>query len=160
MDLLRRNLLETAHSGCGHCRLQPHRRSWRIVHIIFKLIVISIVFSSFNNVDLLSSISANCCMPRRRGWGAMAAVGRQRPPWLDVACILPSISLLYLGTSCVRCPPTPYPTNNQPPIHPIISVNNRQMRTFQVAILCTCMVGRHMCCMVAQFQHLGVGDAR
>jgi hypothetical protein len=61
--------------GCGHHRLQPHHRRRRVVHIIFKLIVISIVFSSFNNVDLFCSMSANCCMPWRRGWGAMAAVG-------------------------------------------------------------------------------------
>jgi hypothetical protein len=49
--------------GCGHRRLQPHHRRRRVVRIIFKLIVISIVFSSFNNVDLLCSMSANCCMP-------------------------------------------------------------------------------------------------
>ena len=146
-----------------HRRLQPHRCRRCVVHMIFKLIVICIVFSSFNNLDLLRSMSANCCMPRRRGWGAMAAVGRRRPPWLAGACILPSFSQLYLGTSRVRCPPTPYPTNNQPPTHPIVSdfVNNWRMRTFQVAILlCTCMVGRHLCCVVAQFHHLGVGGAR
>ena len=100
---------------------------------------------------------------KSQGWGTMAAVGRRRPPWLAGACILPSFSQLYLGTSRVRCPPTPYPTNNQPPTHPIISdfVNNRRMRMFQVAILlCTCMVGRHLCCVVAQFHHLGVGGAR
>ena len=50
--------------------------SQHFVHIIVKLIVISIVFSSFNNVDLLRSMSANCCMPRHRGWGTMATVGR------------------------------------------------------------------------------------
>ena len=28
-------------------------------------------FSSFNNVDLLCSMSVDCCMPPRRGWGTM-----------------------------------------------------------------------------------------
>ena len=128
--------------GCGHRWLQPHRRRQRVVHIIVKLIVISIVFSSFNNVDLLRSMSANCCMPRHKGWGTMAAVGRRRPPWLAGAFCLAFLASFYLGTSRVRCQPTPYPTNNQPLIHPIISVNNRRMRTFQVAIFCTCLVGR------------------
>ncbi len=32
-------------------------------------------FSSFNDVDLLRSMSADCCMPRRQEWGTMAAVG-------------------------------------------------------------------------------------
>jgi hypothetical protein len=36
--------------------------------------------SSFNNVDLLSSMSADCCMPRRQEWGTMAVVGGQWPP--------------------------------------------------------------------------------
>jgi hypothetical protein len=42
-------------------------------------------FSSFNNVDLLRSMLADCCMPRRQEWGIMAAVGGRRPPWL--ACV-------------------------------------------------------------------------
>ena len=161
MDLLRRNRQIRPIRCCGHCCLQPHCRRRRIVHIIvLKLIVISIVFSSFNDVDLFCSMLADYCMPRRRGWGTMTAVGWRRPPWLAGACICLALASSYLGTSHVRCPPTPYPTNNQPPIHPIISVNNRRMRTFQVAILCTCMVRRRLCCMVAQFHHLGVGGAR
>jgi hypothetical protein len=48
------------------------------------------LFSSFNNVDLLCSMSADCCMPWRREWGTMAAVGGRRPPWLACVCILPS----------------------------------------------------------------------
>jgi len=99
-DQLRWNYRRRPIRGCGHCRLQPHRHRQRIVHIIAKLIERSIVFSSFNNVDLLRSMSANCCMPRRRGWGimaavgqrprTMAAVGRRPPPWLAGVCILPS----------------------------------------------------------------------
>jgi hypothetical protein len=41
--------------------------------------------------------------------------------------------------------PTPSPTNNQPPIHPIISMNNWWMRAFSVAILRTCFLGSHLC---------------
>ncbi len=49
-------------------------------------------FSSFNNVDLLRSMSADCCMPWCREWCAMMAVGQRGPPWLVGACILPSFS--------------------------------------------------------------------
>jgi hypothetical protein len=46
------------------------------MHIIVKIIVISIFFSSFNDVELLrTSMSADCCMAQRREWGTMAAVG-------------------------------------------------------------------------------------
>ncbi len=65
-----------------------------------------------------------------------------------------------LGTSCVRCPPTQYPTNNQPPSQLNISMNNRRMRTFYAAILCKCIVGRCLCSMVALFYYLGVGGSR
>jgi len=40
-----------------------------------------IVFSSFNDTNLLHSMLADCCMLKRREWGFMAAVGRRRPPW-------------------------------------------------------------------------------
>jgi hypothetical protein len=40
---------------------------------------------------------------------------------------------------------TPSPTNNQPPIHPIISMNFFWMRVFQVAILSACLLGSHLC---------------
>ena len=66
--------------GCGHHPLQPHRCHWCFVHIVVKLILISSAFSSFNNVDLLRSMSTDCCMPWRRGWSTMAAVGRRQPP--------------------------------------------------------------------------------
>ena len=51
-------------------------------------------FSSFNNVDLFCSMSADCCMPWFWGWGTMAAVGQRqrRPPWSAGACILSSFS--------------------------------------------------------------------
>jgi hypothetical protein len=41
--------------------------------------------------------------------------------------------------------PTPSPTYNQPPIHPIISMKNWWMSVFQVAILRTCLLGSHLC---------------
>jgi hypothetical protein len=41
--------------------------------------------------------------------------------------------------------PTSSPTNNQPPIHPIISMKNWWMRVFQVAILRACLLGGHLC---------------
>jgi hypothetical protein len=41
--------------------------------------------------------------------------------------------------------PTPSPTNTQPPIHPIISMKNWWMKMFQVAILCACLLGSHLC---------------
>ncbi len=49
-------------------------------------------------------------------------------------------------------------TNNQPPIHRIISTNNWPItrRKFLITILCTCMVGRCLCSMVAGFHYLGV----
>jgi len=43
-DLLRRNHRRWPIRGCGHHRLQLHRRHQRVVHIIVKLIVIIIVF--------------------------------------------------------------------------------------------------------------------
>ncbi len=41
--------------------------------------------------------------------------------------------------------PIPSPTNNQPPIHPNISMNNWWMRAFKVAILHACLLGSHLC---------------
>ena len=40
-----------------------------------------IIFSSFNNTNLLPSMVVDCCMLKSREWGFMAAVGRRRPPW-------------------------------------------------------------------------------
>jgi hypothetical protein len=71
--------------GAGGGPFFPHRRRRHNVHIIVILIVINILFSGFNDVDLLGSMPADCCMPRRQEWGNMAAVGGLRPPWL--ACV-------------------------------------------------------------------------
>ncbi len=82
-----------------------------------------------------------------------------RNAWHVCVFYLP-LSGFYLGTSCVRCLPTQYPTNNQPPSRLNISINNKRMRTFYVAILCACMMGRCLCSMVALFHYLGVGGSR
>ncbi len=63
----------------------PHHHCQHDIHIIVILIVINIFFSSFNDVDLLHSMSADCYMPWRQERGTMAAVGGLRPPWL--ACV-------------------------------------------------------------------------
>jgi hypothetical protein len=62
-----------------------HRRCQHDMHIIVILILINVFFSSFNDMDLLRSMLADCCMPWRQEWGTMAAVGGLRPPWL--ACV-------------------------------------------------------------------------
>jgi hypothetical protein len=54
-------------------------------NIVVIVLVINIFLSSFNNVDLLHSMLADCCMPWRQEWGTMAAVGGRRLPWL--ACV-------------------------------------------------------------------------
>jgi hypothetical protein len=41
-----------------------------------KYIVKTVIFSSFNDIDLSRNMLANCCMQRCRGKGTMAAVGR------------------------------------------------------------------------------------
>ncbi len=55
--------------------------------------------------------------------------------------------------------PTPSPTNNQPPIHPIISMNNWWMSAFWVAILHACLLGSHLCYGIIFPHHLGASRA-
>ena len=52
-----------------------HTESWLEGKII-------IIFFSFNYTVLSCNILAYCCMRRHREWGAMAAVGCRRPPWV------------------------------------------------------------------------------
>jgi hypothetical protein len=54
------------------------------VHVIVILLLI-FFYSSFNNVDLLRSMLADCCVPWRQEWGTMAAVGGRQPQLL--ACV-------------------------------------------------------------------------
>ncbi len=146
--------------GCGHHRLQPHRRCRHVVHIIVKIKVISIFFFSFNGVDLLCSMSTDCCCLSARSeapWRPWEGGGRHG--W-HVCVFHLALASFNLGTSCVRCPPTHYPTNNPLPSQLNISINNRGMRTFYAAILCACIVGRRLCSMAALFYYLGVGGSR
>ena len=132
---MRRNCRRWPILGCGHRCLQLTALSSLTLHAHNSQINSNkYCFFNFNNVDLLRSMSADCCMPRCWGWGTMVAVGRRWPPWpwLAGACIFLALASFHLGTSHVRCPPTPNPTNNQPTIHPIISVNNRRMMMFQL----------------------------
>jgi hypothetical protein len=101
---------------------------------------------------------ASCCMPWRREWCTMEAVGQRRPPWFigGGLCALPSF---HLGKACSESPTTS-PTNNQPPIHPIISMNNWWMRAFKVAILRACLLGSHLCHGIFFPHHLGASRAR
>ena len=75
-----------------------------------KYIVKTIIFSSFNNIELLRSMLANCCMWRCRGEGTMAAIGQWNPPWLGCVFI-PSFCL----ANCVS--DVPPPQNHQKPNH-------------------------------------------
>jgi hypothetical protein len=44
-------------------------------------ILIMKIYSRFKGTDLSQSMLANFVMPQRQNQGAMAAMGRQRPPW-------------------------------------------------------------------------------
>jgi hypothetical protein len=50
--------------------------------------------------------------------------------------------------------PNPKTTQKPTSVPPHISVNNGWMRTFQVPVLCACMVGKHMSHMNKRFVHL------
>ncbi len=65
---------------------------------------------SFNDINLLRSMLADCHLPRRREWGAIAAAGWRRPPWSG--CIfLPSFHLANCMSGVRR------PQNQQKPNH-------------------------------------------
>jgi hypothetical protein len=50
------------------------------------------IYSRFKGTDLLRSMLANFGMPQRQDRGAMAAMGRRRPPWSGCS-FLPSFRL-------------------------------------------------------------------
>ncbi len=136
----------------------PHHPRQHDMHIIVILLVMNIFFSSFNNVDLLHSMLVDCCMPRRQGHHE--GRGRVAAAIVGMCVFYLALASFNLGTLCVRCLPTQYPTTNQPPSHLNISINNTQIRTFYEAILCACMVGRRLCSMGSLFHYLGVGGSR
>ncbi len=127
MNLLHQNHRRQPMCSCGHCCLQPQCCHCCIVHIMLvKLIVINI-FSSFDSIDLMCSMLADCCLPWRQEWGIMARPwggGSHHGPPVQV--FYPALASSHLGTTCVRCPPTPCPTNNQPTTHPVISVEKNE----------------------------------
>ncbi len=75
-----------------------------------KFILITITKPSLDDTNLLCNMLADCCLPRRREWGTIAAVGWQPPPWLG--CIfLPSFHLANCMSGVCR------PQNQQKPNH-------------------------------------------
>jgi hypothetical protein len=50
---------------------------------------------------------------------------------------------------------TPIPTNNQPHIHPTISINNMRMMVYSVTIHPACMLGSHLRHGIISAYHLG-----
>ncbi len=125
-----------------------------VTRMAIKILVMNI-YSRFNGTCLSCSMLANFVMPQRRGRGAMAAMGRRRPPWSG--CIfLPSFRLANpLSEVC-------QPKNQQNPTtdRPDISINIWLNGTFEVPILCASIGWRCLCRMVTQIRHLGVGGAR
>jgi hypothetical protein len=156
--------LESAISSSGLHSAHHHVTASSLLHVILNAMCINshitsnkYFFSSFNDVDPSHMMLVDCCVLCCRGCGPTAAVWSRRPPWsIKFDRILPSF--FYLGTH-VTTPPTPSPTRNQSPIRPNISANIRPMRTFQVTILCACMVGRRLCRMVAHIYCHGVGGS-
>jgi hypothetical protein len=65
---------------------------------------------SFNDINLLHSMLADCRLPRRREWGAIAVVGWRRSPWSG--CIFLFSFRLANRMSGVR-----RPRNQQKPNH-------------------------------------------
>ena len=56
------------------------------MHIIVKLILICVIFSSFHNIDLLCSMLDYCCMPRCQEWGTVPPKRQQRG-WIIDLCL-------------------------------------------------------------------------
>ena len=130
-------------------------RSQSVVTRMAIKILIMKIYSRFKGTDLSRSMLANFVMPQRRDRGAMAAMGRWRPPWLG--CIF------YLASALlIACQRSANPKTNKNPTtdRPDISMNIWLNGTFEVPILCESIGRRCMCRMVTQIRHLGVGGAR
>ena len=73
-------------------------------------ILIMRIYFRFKGTDLSCSVLANFVMPQRRDRGAIAAMGRRRPPWSG--CIfLPSFRLAHRMSEVCQ------PKNQQIPNH-------------------------------------------
>ena len=85
-------------------------RSQSVVTRMAINILILKIYSRFKGTDLSHSMLANFVMPQRRDRGAMAAMGRRRPPWSG--CIfLPSFHLANRVSEVYQ------PKNQQKPNH-------------------------------------------
>ena len=123
-------------------------RSQSVVTRMAIKILIMKIYSRFKGTDLSRSMLANFVMPQRRDRGAMAAMGRRRPPWSGYI-FLPSFRLAnHVSEVC-------QPKNQQK-----TNLNIWLNGTFEVPILCEFIGRRCMCRMVKQIRHLGVGGAR
>jgi len=81
----------------------------RLTRMAIKILIMK-TYSRFKGADLSRSMSANFVMPQRRDQGAMAAMGRQQPPWSG--CIfLPSFRLANCLSEVCQ------PKNQQKPNH-------------------------------------------
>ncbi len=81
----------------------------RLTRMAIKILIMK-TYSRFKGADLSRSMSANFVMPQRRDQGAMAAMGRQQPPWSG--CIfLPSFRLANCVSEVCQ------PKNQQKPNH-------------------------------------------
>jgi hypothetical protein len=105
-------LREWGHKAAVGRRRPPwsSARSQSVVTRMAIKILIMKIYSRFKGTDLLRSMLANFVMPQRRDRGAMAAMGRRRPPWSG--CIfLPSFRLAnHVSEVC-------QPKNQQKPNH-------------------------------------------
>jgi hypothetical protein len=94
----------------GLGRRRPPWSSARSQSIVTRMaikILIMKIYSRFKGTDLSCSMLANFVLPQRRDRGAMAAMGRRRPPWSG--CIfLPSFCLANLVSEVCQ------PTKTQP----------------------------------------------
>jgi len=85
-------------------------RSQSVVTRMAMKILIMKIYSRFKGTDVLRSMLTNFVMPQRRERGAMAAMGRRRPPWSG--CIfLPSFCLANRVSEICQ------PNNQQKPNH-------------------------------------------
>ena len=92
------------------------RPNWPWNHVFEKSRYLS--YFSFNNVDSLHYLWAECCMLYCRECGPMAAVGWRWPPWSSDATIR-----LVVESS----PPAPFPPPSSPPLMFLVGGHGTQL---------------------------------